>query len=253
LERRIAMVAHAVAEPVPDVENFGEALERPTIWADLLAIPDEDTGQRHEILGGELIVSPAPAVPHQVLSIEITRRLLNVVFERSLGQILTAPVDLKASEYDVVGPDLVFVRAERWRAMNQDAQALTEPPDLVVEIASPSSRRRDRVQKLAFYARFGVSEYWLVDPLTRSWESLVLDGGVYRPLPPEGTIHRSRVVEEFAIDAAEVFAVLDRGKATGVTGAETEPGPEARDTMPTGDGALASDPVSDVGADTPGR
>jgi len=246
------MVAHAVVAPGLPAENRDEAPERPFTWADLLAMPDEDTGQRHEILGGELIVSPAPALPHQVLSIEITRRLLNVVFERRLGQILTAPVGLKASEYDAVEPDLVFIRAARWQTMDQDAPALTDPPDLVVEIVSPGSRRHDRVQKLAFYARFGVPEYWLVDPVARTWETLVLDGGVYRPLPPEGTTHRSRVVDGFTIDAAKVFAVLDRNAGRGAN-MGTKRGPGERDTVSTGDGAPASDPAMDEENETSGR
>ncbi len=219
----------AVAEPVIDMVadlvagERDDTLERPTTWVDLLELP-EDMGQRHEIIGGEHIVSPSPSMDHQGVHHEIYFRLGAHILAGRLGVLRSGPIDVKSSEYDVVVPDIVFVRAGRPGVIRRGGQAMTEPPDLVVEIASPSTRRRDRIQKLAFYARFGVREYWLVDPVARTWETLVLKGGVYRPLPPEGTVHRSRVVERFTVDAAEVFAALD---ALEDVADEVTPGTEA--------------------------
>ncbi|MBA2755088.1 MAG: Uma2 family endonuclease, partial [Chloroflexia bacterium] len=184
----------------------------------------EDPGRRHEIIGGEHFVSPSPSMDHQGVHDEIYMRLGIHVRASQLGLLRSGPVDVKASEYDLVVPDIVFVRAGRPGVIKRGGQEMIEPPDLVVEIASPSTRRRDRIQKLAFYARFGVREYWLVDPVARTWETLVLEGGVYRALPPEGTVHRSRVVERFTVDAAEVFAALD---ALEDVADEVTPGTEA--------------------------
>ncbi|MEJ7762333.1 MAG: Uma2 family endonuclease [Thermomicrobiales bacterium] len=209
------MVARAVAAPPPPTTRDSDILEAPTTWADVLVMP-EDPGKRQEIIGGELTVSPSPGLDHQTVLDEIYARLSAHVRALGLGRIFGSSVDVKASEYDVVVPDLLFVTAARQDIIRRDAQTIDEPPDLVLEIISPGSaaRRRDRIQKLAFYARFGVAEYWLVDPVARTWETLILEGGVYRPLPPEGTIYRSRVVDGFAIDAAEVFAALDALDAT---------------------------------------
>ena len=73
-----------------------------------------------------------------------------------------APFDVVFSDFDVVEPDLLFVSRER-------AEVLTEKnvqgaPDLVVEVGSPATRRRDEKTKLQLYERFGVQEYWVVDP-----------------------------------------------------------------------------------------
>jgi len=213
------MVAHALIPHASPTQDQREAEidgpERPTTWADVLAMP-EDTGQRQEIIAGELSVAPSPAIDHQLLVAEVTARLSAHVRSHRLGIVFGTAVDVKASEYDVVVPDLLFVRAERRAIIRPGAQTIDEPPDLVMEVISPGSGRRDRVQKLAFYARFGVAEYWLVDPIGRTWETFALEGGVYRAVPPEGTIHRSRVVDGFTIDAAEVFAVLDEDDESGV-------------------------------------
>ena len=79
------------------------------------------------------------------------------------------------SETDVVQPDLLFVSNERSYIITP-ANA-RGAPDLVVEILSPSTAERDRTFKRALYARYGVREYWLVDPDTGPWTVLLLDEG----------------------------------------------------------------------------
>jgi len=126
---------------------------------DYVNLPDD--GRRHELIDGELIVTPAPVTRHQ----RIARRLL-VAIDLHLqatrtGEVFIAPLDVILSAYDVVQPDLLFVSNER-RAIVQDW--VRGAPDLVVEILSPASRRADEVTKRHLYGRFDVREYWIVDP-----------------------------------------------------------------------------------------
>jgi Uma2 family endonuclease len=76
--------------------------------------------------------------------------------------VFFAPVDIVLSWHDVVVPDLLFVSQARLAIL--EAKNVKGPPDLLVEIASPSNRRNDEVLKRDLYERRGVEEYWLVDP-----------------------------------------------------------------------------------------
>ncbi len=189
--------SHPVAEDV-----------RVWTYADLLEMP-VDISLRHEILEGELFVSPSPSLVHQVLLGELHARLLTHVRGRQLGRLLTGPVDVKRSEYGVTVPDILFVRKSRPHVVRLGEQAITEPPDLVVEVISPSSDRRDRVRKFAFYAEFGVQEYWVVDPFQRTCDAYILREGIYEALQIELGTLRSEAVEGFELEIEDLFQVLD--------------------------------------------
>jgi Uma2 family endonuclease len=127
--------------------------------SDYLAFPDD--GRRHELIDGEHVVTPAPLERHQ----RVSRRLL-VAIDRhvdanGLGEVFHAPFDVILSDHDVVEPDLLFVSSERRAIVHGWVYGA---PDLVIEILSAGSRRVDRGTKLHLYDRFGVREYWLVDP-----------------------------------------------------------------------------------------
>ena len=132
-----------------------------------------DETERYEIYDGRLIpMAPAPNLYHQRLAGRLYLLLLaGFVEPRQLGEVLFAPVDVVMAEDNTAQPDLLFIAkenagiAKRW---------VFGAPDLVVEILSPSSIRRDRQDKLEQYARFGVKEYWIVDPANRSLEILTL-------------------------------------------------------------------------------
>jgi Uma2 family endonuclease len=84
-----------------------------------------------------------------------------------IGTALTGPVDVKLSPHTVLVPDLVYFTASRFARVVNKKHA-TAAPDLVVEILSPGTRRRDQGRKRAVYDREGVREYWMVDPEARS-------------------------------------------------------------------------------------
>ncbi|MGH2531083.1 MAG: Uma2 family endonuclease [Thermomicrobiales bacterium] len=178
---------------------------RPLTYDTLLDMPDD--GNRYEIIGGELFVTAAPAEPHQWASIRLVSNLHVHVDANGLGQVYHAPVDVRLGPHNIVQPDIIFIRRER-RHLYQGS-IFEGPPDLVVEIFSPSTRRRDETIKLALYARSGVREYWMVDTDARSIIMFVLsqDGGYQRVEPVGGTV-RSTVVPGFEVDVNAFFAMM---------------------------------------------
>ena len=136
------------------------AIQRKWTYRDYCAIPED--GRRHEILDGEHFMSPSPGVRHQRLSRRLYDALSAWLKQGKEGELFYAPLDVVLSDFDVVQPDVIWL-SETSQAYLTEAN-VQGPPDLVVEILSPSSRRQDQSIKLDLYQRFGVREYWLVDP-----------------------------------------------------------------------------------------
>ncbi|HEX9695097.1 MAG TPA: Uma2 family endonuclease [Actinomycetota bacterium] len=127
-------------------------------YAELSAFPDD--GLRRELLDGGLIVSPAPTLRHQRISWRLTLAFGKHIETRGGGEMFHAPADVILSDINVVEPDLFFV-ADSQRDILTDAN-VQGVPSLIIEIVSDP--RTDRVLKRDTYARFGVPEYWIVDP-----------------------------------------------------------------------------------------
>jgi Uma2 family endonuclease len=172
-------------------------------YDDLDFIPQERLGDRHELFDGELVVTPSPIPAHQIVSANAFALLRGAVRPIGLGLVLAAPIDVRLAPSVVMIPDLIFIAQERLGIVGP--KAIEGPPDLVVEILSPSTRRRDQGRKREIYARFGVPEYWLLGPGTRSMTALGLRDGVYQPLPEEDGIIRSTVVPGLAVLVSELF------------------------------------------------
>lgn len=140
-------------------------------YADLATLPDD--GTRYEIIDGELYEMPSPTWAHaSVIAGLIT--LLIPVLQRLGAQWRTAPLDVFFSGADPVQPDLiVLLPGSRARGVRRGVEG---PPDLLVEVLSPSSRAHDQVRKRALYASGGVREYWIIDPDTSAIEIIGADG-----------------------------------------------------------------------------
>jgi Uma2 family endonuclease len=136
--------------------------------ADLDAMPDD--GNRYEIIEGELFVSRAPFLTHQRVSGNLFVRISNYLLEDPIGEVLATP-GVIFSEFSGVIPDIVFISNER-RGEIASSERITGAPDLIVEIVSPGSEneRRDRIAKRQLYGKYGVKEYWVVDPEQRTIE-----------------------------------------------------------------------------------
>ena len=130
-------------------------------YDDFLLFPDD--GKRHELIDGEHYVTPSPTVRHQEISGRLYLLIGTWLQDHPVGRIFYAPLDVLFSRFDVVEPDLLYVSNERVPAL-LSGQYVTGAPDLVVEIASPGTRRRDETIKRRLYERSNVVEYWVVDP-----------------------------------------------------------------------------------------
>ncbi|WP_168122488.1 Uma2 family endonuclease [Paenibacillus sp. HB172176] len=157
-------------------KNREDQAKEPPVTYDVYAeLPDD--GQRYEVLGGVLeLMSPGPATAHQAVS-----RELEFLFMKSCRMdyiIFDAPVDVILSESNVVQPDILMVHRSRQHIVTK--RGIEGSPDLVVEILSPGSRKRDKVRKFAIYEEHGVPEYWIIDAESRTLEQFQLsDGGRY--------------------------------------------------------------------------
>src|ERR687898_383812 len=139
-------------------------------YEDILSFPDD--GRRYEIIEGDLYEMPSPTSVHAATIINLIALLLPVV-ARIQGRVFTAPLDVFIPGGDPVQADVLVVLPDGNARV--ELRGIEGPPDLVIEVVSPSNRGRDLLTKRALYARAGVREYWLVDPEARTIEILTLD------------------------------------------------------------------------------
>jgi Uma2 family endonuclease len=180
---------------------------RTMTYADLDLLPDRESGERYEMLHGELIVTPSPIPLHQVLLGLGFRSFDAFVVRTNAGIVLTAPVDVVLAPGVVVVPDLLVIARHRLDIIG--SRAIEGSPDLVLEIHSPSTRVRDLGEKKALYARFRVPEYWAVDPDARTVTVFALRDDRYEVIPSEGGRARSEVLPGFTLDINALFAAAD--------------------------------------------
>jgi Uma2 family endonuclease len=135
---------------------------------DLAALPDD--GNAYELIEGELIVSRNPALTHQRIILNLATEIKNFLDRHPLGEIFPTP-GVIFDQYNSVIPDLVFLTNEQLRLVGDETH-IRVAPALAVEVVSPGreNARRDRVMKLQVYGKFGVGEYWVVDPEARTIE-----------------------------------------------------------------------------------
>jgi Uma2 family endonuclease len=149
--------------------SSAQPARRAWTYGNLAALPGDHL--RHELIDGEHVVTPSPLISHQVILWNLVEVLGPYLRASPIGTALAGPVDVKFSPFTVLVPDLVYFTAERFARVVNDRCA-TAAPDLVVEILSPGTRRRDKGRKRAVYDREGVGEYWIVDPESRSITAL---------------------------------------------------------------------------------
>lgn len=130
-------------------------------YDDFVRFPDD--GQRHELIDGAHYVTPSPNTRHQRISGNLHLLIGNWLDVHRIGQIFYAPYDIVLSNIDVVEPDLVYLSNERAARVLTPLHA-KGVPELVIEIASKGTRKRDATIKLRLYERVGVTEYWVVEP-----------------------------------------------------------------------------------------
>lgn len=157
-----------------------ESARKPSTYVDLLALPEET---RAEVLGGEIVVSPARLPRHSTVQRTLSR-FLGGPFDDDHGREgpggwwIFVEVDVQLSPHDVVRPDMTGWRRERLPRPGA-ARPIEVAPDWICEVLSPATAARDRVAKRGLYGRAGVPWYWLIDPQARVLEALRREGDAW--------------------------------------------------------------------------
>ncbi|MFN0238900.1 MAG: Uma2 family endonuclease [Aquificaceae bacterium] len=177
-----------------------KTIEKKTI-ADYEALPE---GSPYQLIEGELVMSPALGFEHFRSSKKLFVRLYRLLEETKKGEVIYAPVDLYLDDENAYQPDImVILKGSRARITGRGVYG---PPDVIVEILSPSTAYYDMKVKKRVYERAGVREYWLVDPIDRSFEIYVnTEEGfkLYSSAVRSGTV-RSEILNT-ELDLEEVF------------------------------------------------
>lgn len=150
----------------------------------------------YELVNGELVQKSSPNPYHQIVSGNIYFAFRQFVSQNNLGKIISAPIDVFLDEHNLLQPDVLFISTEKSNLVTIDG--IMGAPNLVVEIISPSTMKRDRGAKMRIYERYGVDEYWIVDIRTRSVE-------VYANREEQG---------QFRYDLHEVYVADERKPET---------------------------------------
>jgi Uma2 family endonuclease len=136
--------------------------------------PPFPPGPRYQLINGELIEMAGPNDRHQVFTGELYIALTIQARESGIGETRIAPYDVAVDEFNTFQPDLLYVSNERREIF--DGHGVTGAPDLVVEVLSDSTRRRDLTEKLPVYGSSGVREAWVADLDSETVSQYVTDG-----------------------------------------------------------------------------
>jgi len=171
--------------------------------ADYFGLPD--TNRIIELSEGEFIMPPHPTETHQRVLARLYRAMDSFIQQHDLGIIRFSALPVRLWPGKIREPDILFVSHAHADRIGEQCYG---PPDLVVEVISPSTRRTDQLEKRQEYAQAGIAEYWLVDPDPQIIEVLTLTEGVYTLMGQfrAGQTAHSQVLEGFRVTVDEVFA-----------------------------------------------
>jgi Uma2 family endonuclease len=197
-----------VVEPLRDVPAAFPEAPGPWRLGDYLGLPDEP---RCELLYGELIVAPSPRSEHQA-AVAALHLQLAAFRDRAGGRVWTAPLDVVLADHTVVQPDLCWTSLDRRDRVGSRVEGA---PDLVVEVLSPGSLRRDRVWKLELYRRSDVRELWLVEPEAAAIDFLLPGREGFELRTLASGVYRSPAIPDLTLDLDELWHAAARWEPLG--------------------------------------
>lgn len=171
-------------------------------YDDYVRLPE---GAPYQLLGGKLVMTPAPSTKHQTVVQNIFLLLSGFLGSAEKGKIFLAPVDVFFSPTDICQPDVLYILPNRLSIIAEDK--VNGAPDLIVEVLSPSTAYYDLRKKYKLYEQYGVREYWIADPMENSLEVYELRNGRFVLADrQEGTGEiASRLLPDFSVRLADVF------------------------------------------------
>lgn len=135
-------------------------------------------GTLAEVIENALYMSPAPTPRHQKISITLSSAIFNFIGQNNIGEVYYAPIDVFLDETsNAVQPDIVFFFKKS--AIKVDNVGLHGTPDLIIEIQSPGNAKHDLVTKKNLYEKFGVQEYWVINPESETAQGFSFQGGTF--------------------------------------------------------------------------
>jgi Uma2 family endonuclease len=167
---------------------------------------DFEAGYIYELINGKIVQRTNPCADHQTISINLSCILSLFIKRYQLGKIYAAPLDVYLSDYDLVVPDLVFVSTPNFGSLIIE-RGVVGVPDLIIEIHSKGTQKIDKGDKMKLYKKYGVKEYWMINPRSQGVEVYEWQNGDYELMfsaEETGEI-TSQVLENFKIDISEFF------------------------------------------------
>ncbi len=162
-------------------------------------------GAPYQLIGGKLIMTPAPVPFHQDVSRNLEIIIYNWLKQHDFGKIYDSPIDVELNETTIVQPDLLVIKKERLDIIKE--KRIVGSPDVVIEILSSENAYYDLRKKFKIYENAGIPEYWIVDPEIKSIEIYRNENGRYKlikEVEKEGAIE-SEVLNGLSVDLTEVF------------------------------------------------
>lgn len=187
-------------------QYFDPARQGSYTLTDYYALPDDI---RAELIDGELIYMEAPDYAHQALVVELSYLLTDHIRKKNGGcKVLVAPLDVQLDKDNrtMVQPDVIISCAKEQRIK----RGIYGAPDMVIEITSASTRKKDYTKKMVKYLEAGVREYWLVDLQKKVIITYYFEEDMIPHIYPfDGKIPVSIFQGECIIDFAAIWERLD--------------------------------------------
>ena len=146
-----------------------------------------------EVINNTLYMAPSPNFTHQDTSSDLFLEIANHVKENKMGKAWAAPIGVWLDGKNAVEPDIVFLSNSNFEIIQ--TKGIVGTPDLIVEILSPGNNKHDTVKKKNLYEKFGVKEYWIVEPETKAVIGYELVSKKFKPFPSAKAIIKSKLLK----------------------------------------------------------
>ncbi len=151
-------------------------------------------GTLAEVIENTLYMSPTPVSNHQRIITKLLTQLCLHIESHKLGEVFTAPFDVYLdTTSNAVQPDLLFIAKDNARIVEENGY-VHGVPDLIIEVLSPGNRKHDLVIKKNLYEKFGVKEYWIVDPMDKSVFGFEFVNNTFQELPSVSGVIKSNLL-----------------------------------------------------------
>ncbi len=145
-----------------------------------------------QVINNTLVMSPAPLDSHQKVLVKLSSKIYLFVEENDFGEVRVSPYDVHFDEDNIFQPDIVFVAKENTHLINE--RGLFGAPDMVIEILSPSNKGYDKKDKKQVYEKYGVKEYWIIEPYEKTVTGFTLINNKFVQTSPAVGIINSKLL-----------------------------------------------------------